>query len=308
MRYTLPTPLKAKRKKATTIHKVFALKGPATRRAVFTQRRLFLIDPPPKFAAQLGKLKTHTCTGPEPWRRIFADATDNSIWISASAGGTATLLEMASAHGAANHRPHERLGNVLLLQPPKVESIPVLHALFRRVVGEVRTFQMLPLAELLDVLLAPPEESQDLFIGGSVDPASATVTLTRGNLEAVVAPLAMFRPSGAAALDPARLRVTDYGNTVCFGEYEATADAILYDLDAIYRRKQNARRRQEDRGFGPSLRRLRIQRGLGRADFPGVSPKTVARIERGETDKPHGNTLNVLAKALAVQPDEIETY
>jgi transcriptional regulator with XRE-family HTH domain len=41
---------------------------------------------------------------------------------------------------------------------------------------------------------------------------------------------------------------------------------------------------------------------------PGVSPKTIARIERGETEKPHGKTLRILAHALAVQPEEIETY
>jgi transcriptional regulator with XRE-family HTH domain len=42
--------------------------------------------------------------------------------------------------------------------------------------------------------------------------------------------------------------------------------------------------------------------------FPGISPKTIARIERKETEKPHGQTLDILAKALGVAPAEIETY
>jgi transcriptional regulator with XRE-family HTH domain len=47
---------------------------------------------------------------------------------------------------------------------------------------------------------------------------------------------------------------------------------------------------------------------LARANFPGLSAKTIARIERGDTGKPHGKTLAILAKKLGVKPDEIETY
>jgi hypothetical protein len=83
----------------------------------------------------------------------------------------------------------------------------------------------------------------------------------------------------------------------------ASADAKLQTLVRVA-----FRRRQEDRSFGASFRRLRLQRRLGRADLPGVSSKTIARIERGETGKPHGKTLAVLANALGVKADEIETY
>jgi transcriptional regulator with XRE-family HTH domain len=53
---------------------------------------------------------------------------------------------------------------------------------------------------------------------------------------------------------------------------------------------------------------LRILRRLSRNAFPGISPKTIARIERKETEKPHGMTLDALAKVLAVAPEEIESY
>jgi hypothetical protein len=175
-------------------------------------------------------------------------------------------------------------------------------------VGQVKSFRALPFEELVDVLLGPREEVRDLFIGGSVDPMSETLTLTRGNLDTLVVPLSMFRPSSKATPDPSDFAVEDYGHTVRLGEYEAAADAILYEVDPDYRKRLNAKRRQEDRSFGASLRRLRLQRRRGRADFPGLSAKSIARIERGETGKPHAKTLAVLAKVLGVEPDEIETY
>ena len=53
---------------------------------------------------------------------------------------------------------------------------------------------------------------------------------------------------------------------------------------------------------------LRVQKGLGRGDFPGITEKEVARLERGEVKKPHAGTLEALAERLGVAPDEIATY
>ncbi|HQA43685.1 MAG: helix-turn-helix transcriptional regulator [Phycisphaerae bacterium] len=102
--------------------------------------------------------------------------------------------------------------------------------------------------------------------------------------------------------------MTDYGQTLRFGRYEAATEAVLYEYDPDYRRHLKARRRAEDTGFGPSLRRLRKQRGLRRSDFAPLSAKTIARLERGEVEKPHGDTLAIIAKKLRVKPDEIEMY
>ena len=142
----------------------------------------------------------------------------------------------------------------MLLQPPRTESLPALHTVFRNVVGQVKSFKMLPPAELTDVaLLAPREEARDLFIGGSVDSASETVALTRGDLETIAMPLSMFRASGRTKLDSGDFAVGDYGHTIRLGAYEATTDAILYEVDPLFRKRQNTRRRQEEKGFGARL-------------------------------------------------------
>ena len=126
---------------------------------------------------------------------------------------------------------------------------------------------------------------------------------------AFIVPLKPSTDSGDATRpDFAQLGFTDYGRTVVLGDYEASADAILYELDPDYRRKLNKQRRLDERSFGASLRRLRLQRRLRRSDFKPISSKTIARIERNEVEKPHHDTLQVLGTRLGVRPDEIESY
>ncbi len=60
--------------------------------------------------------------------------------------------------------------------------------------------------------------------------------------------------------------------------------------------------------FGGCLRRLRLQKGVGRGDFPGINMKEIARIERGEIKKPHAATVKAIARKLGVEPEEIEEY
>lgn len=95
---------------------------------------------------------------------------------------------------------------------------------------------------------------------------------------------------------------------MALGEYEASADGILYEFDADYRRKLHKERLESDRNFGASLRRLRIQRGLKRGDFAPLSAKTLARIERNEVQKPRGKSLRTIAATLQVDPDQIESF
>ncbi|HZU83487.1 MAG TPA: helix-turn-helix transcriptional regulator, partial [Polyangiaceae bacterium] len=102
--------------------------------------------------------------------------------------------------------------------------------------------------------------------------------------------------------------ITDFGHTIRLGKFEAAADAILYEFDAEARRRLKQRSLASDATFGGALRRLRLQRGLRREDFEGVSAKEIARIERGEITKPHADTLARLADRLGVRPDEIETF
>lgn len=161
--------------------------------------------------------------------------------------------------------------------------------------------------ELAEVLQAP--NAEDLFIGGRVDEQAGVLLLFRGNLEPLVVPLEIFRstPEGPQP-DPKSFAIADYGQTIKLGEFEAAADAILYEVDPDYRRRIKQRRRGEERSFGASLRRLRLQRGLRQSDFPGITEKEIGRIERGEVERPHEETLRKIARHLGVKPDEILEY
>jgi DNA-binding Xre family transcriptional regulator len=101
--------------------------------------------------------------------------------------------------------------------------------------------------------------------------------------------------------------VADSGQTIRLGDFEVAADAILYELDPEARRRAKERNIAKDTSFGGALRRLRLQRRLRREDF-GISPKEIARLERGEVVKPHAETLAKIAKRLGVKPEDIETY
>lgn len=166
---------------------------------------------------------------------------------------------------------------------------------------------LLKTEELVEVLASP--RRPNLFIGGMVVPAAKAVLLLRGNLEPLRVPLALFkrRPNGPHP-DFSDFEIIDCGQTVRLGNYEAAGDAILYELDSEFRRQEKKRRFSEDKSFGGALRRLRLQRGIARDEFPGITEKTIARLERGEVKAPHGATLATIAQKLGVKPAEIETY
>ncbi|QDU59522.1 helix-turn-helix protein [Planctomycetes bacterium Pan216] len=187
------------------------------------------------------------------------------------------------------------------------EETPSLRVLFDRVVGE-EPFVRLPDEELIDVLAAPTAEKRDLVIGGSVDEKSGTAVLVRGTLDALLVPLSMFAATPRSKPDSSRLSFRDYGNTIAFGEYEAAVDAVLWEVDADFRKRAKAGERNVAQGFGASLRRLRLQRGLSQSDFPGITRRTISRLENGEVAKPHGATLDAIADRLGVGPEMIETY
>lgn len=184
----------------------------------------------------------------------------------------------------------------------------VLRAMFRSViVGDEAS--LLPVDELLCALTSP--ERERLLIGGAVDHEDGVLLLHRADLSRppLLVPMAWFTPSGdGTAPDFARFAVVDYGTAVQLGEYEASASAILYEFDAEYRRQARRELVETDESFGASLRRLRLQKGLARADFPGISEKQIARIERGETGRPRRATLERIADRLGVAPEDIATY
>ncbi len=223
-------------------------------------------------------------------------------WVSFTRQFTDILLEAAMAVRSGLGGAH-----LITLAPPRSESIPALLSLFSPVFGLVEGFQWLQREELVEVIAR--DDAADRFIGGSVDPKTKSLTLLRGDIEAVVAPLKMFEESGdGKSPDLGKLRLTDYGRTIALGNYEVSADAILYELDADYRRRLKKQRRQNERTFGAALLRLRKQRRLRRSDFAPISAKEIARLERNEVGKPHAKTLVTVAERLGVRPEEIESF
>jgi hypothetical protein len=245
------------------------------------------------------------CRGREEIAMSMRRASPRSLWISTRQEATDDLLR-----GAQQCRCRRGpISGLITLEPPRPNSIPGLSSCFRRLAGAAPDSKLLPLEELLDVLSGPQGEAAGLFIAAVADPQSQTLALTRGNLRTITVPFSMFPPSGSGVEpDFSRLSITDYGHTLRLGDYEASSDAILYEADAGYRRRTRKRLLADEKTFGASLRRLRIQKCLSRNDFAPLSSKTIARIERSEVDKPHGQTLRAIADRLGVEAVEIETY
>jgi DNA-directed RNA polymerase subunit H (RpoH/RPB5) len=192
---------------------------------------------------------------------------------------------------------------------PRPESVPTLHGLFTRIVGDSPGYHWLPKDELSEILFDTTIDRSEFLIAAAADPITRTVSLVRGDFRQFVVPFTFFEPSGdGTKADFSNIRVTDFGRTVALGDYEASADAIHYELDNDYLKKIHRFLKQNDKTFGASLLRLRKQRKLKRSDFPPLSAKTIARLERNEIAKPHGATLQTLAKRLGVSAEGIGEY
>ncbi len=70
----------------------------------------------------------------------------------------------------------------------------------------------------------------DLFVGGFVEHHSSTMVLIRGNLQSIRVPLSWFDDPRVGPHDWEQFGLIDYGNTICLGDYEVAADAILEDF------------------------------------------------------------------------------
>ena len=235
-------------------------------------------------------------------KQYIANANQSTVWIS---------VNEKFLYGLAEHLlcATSSIGKLIALHPIGQESWPTLEAVFRHIAPLTSASNRLPREELFEVLIA--DNRDDLFIGGNVDHATKIITLWRGNLKPLNVPFSSFKRSGNGIRpDYNDFGIKDYGQTIRLGKYEAAADALLYEFDPEYRRRAKKNRIASEKSFGAALRRLRILRGFKRDDFSQLSPKTIARIERGETKKDSINprTLKAIAHRLSVAPEKIEDY
>lgn len=234
-------------------------------------------------------------------REIFLSergARRPTVFVSSTATHLAALVDVA----------HHEAGNLRLFVWEKLapERKEYLQTLFRTVVSTGGDLHLLPSEELAEVLSS--EGRADLFVGGAVNRVEGVVVFYRGSFDRLSVPLVWFERSSDVEPDFDDFEVTDFGQTVRFGDFEASTDAILYDFDPDYRSRMKQRQLGLDDTFGGSLRRLRELRGIRRSDFAPLSSKEVARIERGEVKKPRKATLQAIAKRLGVEDEEITTY
>jgi AraC-like DNA-binding protein len=242
--------------------------------------------------------------------KVYDDVNDNLTWITYTKKSTDDLLKaVAERQATRRNQPAPRHELVLTVASPRQASVPTLHGLFAHVVGDNPSYRWLPKDELSEALFDSSVDQSAFFIAAAADPVTRTLLLIRGDCRPLVVPFSLFEPSGDGTKpDFSKVRITDFGRTVALGDYEASADAILYESDPEYRKKMSQERKECEKTLGASLLRLRKQRRLKRNDFPPLSAKTIARIERNEIEKPHGATLLAIAERLGVSPDEIGEY
>jgi helix-turn-helix protein len=260
---------------------------------------LVIVEENRGLAAHLGAAKPVSASSAEQVHAAWTKYVRGAIWI-AQPGPLVKLLAGIDPLSKAPHR-------LLLIGSPRAPERVFLRAVFESVVAPGDEIQMLKLDDLFEALGSA--HRANLFIGGVVAPAARSLVLIRGDLTSLIVPFSWFvaRPNGPKP-DFSAFELIDGGQTIKLGDYEAAADALLYELDAEFRQQERKRRISADRSFGGALRRLRLQLGLSREDFPGLSAKTIARIERGDVKEPHGETLTRIAERLGVKPEEIASF
>lgn len=164
----------------------------------------------------------------------------------------------------------------------------------------------LPADELIAALLAP--NAKDLAISALVSHRWRALLLTLGDLSTTAIPLSTFRDRAGITPDLDCVTLTDYGQTIRLGEYEAAVDAVLYEHSPDFRRRARKRLRAADQSFGGSLRRARVQLGLRQSDFAPLSPREMGRIESGEVSSLHDSTRAVIERVMGMTLEEVADY
>lgn len=254
---------------------------------------LVVLDPEGALADELASAKPDVITTEAQAHQELRRSRE-SLWIADTYG--ARLLVSAPAS-----RGNQRL---LVVDDLGSGRLELLRFIFRAVVGRQEPYRVLPREELMVALKSP--RGRDLVVAGVVDFDDQLLILYRGDLTRLVVPIDSFRPN-ATGLKPdmAAFQVTDFGQTLRFGEYEAATHAVLYGADQDYRRREDRDADEREGTFGSQLRNMRLAKRIPRSGFPGVTEREVARIESGEVERPHLATLKVMAEGLGVPIDTL---
>jgi hypothetical protein len=145
---------------------------------------------PVRFHVPVSKLRRQS----EIHQAILPASKHPSAWIATRPDATDDFLREAWATGCGRGGSRRRLGRILLLFPPRPDSVPALEDLFHPVTWGTASFKLLPHEELAAVLTS--EDRHDLFIGGFVAPETESLVLYRGDFERLGVPLSIFKAFG----------------------------------------------------------------------------------------------------------------
>lgn len=263
----------------------------------------FFIGTNSSLAKKFGPLSPSLIHDDSEIMSAISSATSNSIWIVSSSTYLEKLVKLIKWPMT------RKLGRLIILDHVRSVLLSESNMLFKDIVFKDEGGKLLAADELAEVLSA--ENRNVLAIAGIIDHQTRTLLLFMGDFSHIIVPLSCFEASHSGTAPKFEdFEITDYGNTLKFGNYEASTESVLYEFDEGYRKRLNKKRKAEELGFGPSLRRLRIQKGYRRTDFQPLSEKTIARIERGEIDRAsfRDSTIKILEEKLEVQLNDIESY
>lgn len=98
---------------------------------------------------------------------------------------------------------------------------------------QIEHWVMLPLHELTEALQHCASDAK-LCIGGIVNVHEHAIMLVRNDMSIISAPMSMFkRPADGPVPDFSDFEIIDHGQTLRFGHYEASFDAVVEELMSI---------------------------------------------------------------------------
>src|SRR5580698_4380074 len=151
--------------------------------------QMFLLDRAKKRASSFASLHPQVVSSLTDLRHCVTHATADSLWVSYASDLTDALVRSAST-------VQPTLGMGLFIHSLDMKTLPALASRFRRI-AFTADGGFIPADELAEVLEAA--NRSDLFIGGSVDQATETITFWRGDLKPLTVSFSAFEKSGDGA-------------------------------------------------------------------------------------------------------------